>query len=348
MAYATINKPSDYFNTVLYTGNGGTNAVTGVGFKPDWIWVKERSSTSGHRLADTTRGATKSLSSNDTGLETTNANIFSSLDSDGFTQGADNGVNENTQTYVAWNWKANAGSTSSNTDGSITSTVQANTTAGFSIVTWTGTGANATVGHGLGKTPKIVIVKNRSNSDNWTVYNNNLSDSKALFLQDTNAEIPTSSYNFWSLYWNETDPTSSVFSVGVDNSVNGSSDNIIAYCFAEIEGYSKFGKYTGNGSTDGTFVYTGFRPAWILFKQTQNAGGWTMKDNKRSPENPADERLLADDVPAESTGADIDFLSNGFKCRSASNAVNGSENYIYLAFAEAPLVGTNNIPATAR
>jgi len=341
MAYATINKPSDYFNTVLYTGNGTTQSITGVGFQPDWTWIKERSSTSGHEVYDSTRGATKFLSPNATDVEGTNASALTSFDSDGFSVGSGGAVNENSQTYVGWNWLANGGTTSSNTDGDVTSTVQVNSTAGFSITTYTGNSSSPLyVGHGLGVAPKVVLAKHRNVSTHWRMWHQGLSGAGYYLILDLTNAQSNSEPIFWQI------PSSTT--VGFLSDFSNTSHDVVFYSFAEIKGFSKFGSYTGNGSTDGTFVYTGFKPAWILFKQIQNIGGWTMKDNKRSPENPADERLLADDTPAESTGADIDFLSNGFKCRSASNAVNDSENYIYMAFAENPLVGTNGIPATAR
>ena len=341
MAYATINKPSDFFNTVLYTGNGSTQSITGVGFQPDWTWIKERSSTSGHEVYDSTRGATKFLSPNATDVEGTNASALTSFDSDGFSVGSGGAVNENSQTYVGWNWLANGGTTSSNTDGDVTSTVQVNSTAGFSITTYTGNSSSPLyVGHGLGVAPKVVLAKHRNVSTHWRMWHQGLSGAGYYLILDLTNAQSNSEPIFWQI------PSSTT--VGFLSDFSNTSHDVVFYSFAEIKGFSKFGSYTGNGSTDGTFVYTGFKPAWILFKQIQNIGGWTMKDNKRSPENPADERLLADDTPAESTGADIDFLSNGFKCRSASNAVNDSENYIYMAFAENPLVGTNGIPATAR
>ncbi len=361
----TIDDGSAYFHTQLYTGNGSARTITNDAnagdFQPDWVWVKHRNhpTAHSHNLVDSSRGGTKTLYSSNNGYEETITQGITGFATDGFTVGTNVAVNSDTINYVAWQWRANGGTTSSNTDGTITSTVQANQTAGFSIVTWTGTGANATVGHGLGKTPKVVIVKNRSDSDNWTVYNNNLSDSKALFLQDTNAEIPTSSYNFWSLYWNETDPTSSVFSVGVDNSVNGSSDNIIAYCFAEIEGYSKYGTYTGNGTgsfgpfANGTFVYTGFKPAWVMIKRTDGANGWNIFDNKRNPFNIVEKQLFANSTAPEDSDAshhaERDYLSNGFKLKGNGNDINANgATYSYYAIAENPFVTSSGVPVTAR
>jgi hypothetical protein len=334
----TIDDGSQYFNTVLYTGNGGTNAVTGVGFKPDWIWVKERSSTSGHRLADTTRGATKSLTSNDTGSETTNANIFSSLDSDGFTQGADNGVNESGQTYVAWNWKANAGSTSSNTDGSITTTVQANTTSGFSILTWTGNGtASQSLGHGLGITPKIMIQKNRDQTEGWQIFGSTLFDRLQF---DTGAEDANLPCTFGS-------STITLPNLSNNNGFNSSGDNFVSYVFAEIEGYSKFGSYEGNGISDNSFIYTGFQPEFVMLKNIDATFNWMMFDNTRD-EAVINSLLEANTSDAERVDDKIDFLSNGFKIRSNSGENGGSYTYIYMAIARSPFVTSKGIPVTAR
>src|SRR5210317_2676957 len=328
MAYATINKPSDHFNTVLYTGNGSTQSITGVGFQPDWTWIKERSSTSGHEVYDSTRGATKLLSPNATDVEGTNASALTSFDSDGFSVGSGGAVNENSQTYVGWNWLANGGTTSSNTDGSITSTVQANTTAGFSVVTWTGTGANATVGHGLGVAPSMIISKNRDlGTGDWVVYHSGIGATKYLQLNQT-AATGTS-----AIAWNNTEPTSSVFSVGTWDSGNGSGDKIVSYCFAEIKGYSKFGSYTGNGSTDGIFVYTGFKPAWLMIKRTDSTSSWSMRDTARSTFNVVTNRVWADLSNAESTSTTetIDILSNGFKARNNIGGINTSGGtYIYM------------------
>ena len=344
----TIDDGSQYFNTVLYTGNGGTNAITGVGFAPDFVWVKERSSTSGHRLGNTTTGSTKSLESSNIAGEVTSADIFSSFDSDGFTHGANNGVNESGQTYVGWNWLANGGTTSSNTDGSITSTVQANTTAGFSIVTYTGTGSAGTVGHGLGSTVAMVITKSRDSASSWQIYHKDLGKDKTMQLEQT--AITSTITN----YWGTSTPNSTVFGViggGYNNNLSGQAT--IAYCFAEIEGYSKFGSYTGNGSTDGTFVYTGFRPAWLLIKltDTYTNQNWVLIDNKRSSYNVSKNVLYADKTNAEDTSYNVcDLVSNGFKFRNGSiNNHNGSGlSYIYMAFAENPFVTSGATPVTAR
>ena len=348
---AQINKPSDYFNTILWSGNSSTNALTGVGFQPDWVWVKERSSISNHQTYDSVRGTTKQLEPNTTGAEGTISTGVTSFDTDGFTVGNNSDLNSSGETYVGWNWLA-SNTTASNTDGSITSTVSANTTSGFSIVSYTGTGANATVGHGLGSAPKIIIVKNRTDSGTgFYTYVDALGNANGLFLNDTSGSLGFSSV------WNSTSPTNDVFTVHTNNGVNGSGDNIIAYCFAEKKGYSKFGSYAGNGSSDGSFIYTGFKPAWILVKAINTSGeNWTLYDSKRNGIN-ADTidtanrslRPNTNDNEATASGYYMDILSNGFKFRNNSGSINtNGYNYFYMAFAEQPLVGTNNIPCTAR
>jgi len=353
MAYATINKPSDYFNTVLYTGNGGTQSITGVGFQPDFVWIKERSSTSNHVAQDSTRGSSSALFPSLTNAQSNTGNFVTSFDSDGFTSGNNGGTNESSQTYVAWNWLA-GGTTSSNTDGSVTSTVSANTTAGFSIVSYTGTGSTATIGHGLGSTPKVIIVKRVNSTGGWVVYNEVVGNTKIMELHDAVASQTSSAA------WNNTSPTSSAFTVGTYTSTNTSGGTYIAYCFADVKGFSKFGKFTSNGSDDGAFTYCGFKPAWIMMKPnvTDTWSHWFIFDNKRDTYNLADlpqyANLAIQDGYYGGTPAtnysQIDMLSNGFKIRRDGNwglGGNGTE-VIYMAFAEAPLVGTNKIPATAR
>ena len=345
---AQINKPSDYFNTLLYTSNNTTDtSITGVGFQPDLIWFKNRSSAYDHRACDSVRGANKLLGINITNAEATTTDSVISIDSDGFTLGADNagyGVNyPNSNNIVAWNWLA-SNTTASNTDGSITSTVSANTTSGFSIVSYTGTGANATVGHGLGTTPACILSKNRNDADNWNFWHQNLSatSGKYMTFNDTGAEQTDSTI------WN-TAPTSTVFGIGTNNRINGSSDGMIAYCFAEKKGFSKAFSYTGNGSTDGSFVFCGFKPAFVIIKRTDAVNSWVMLDNKRPSYNNTNQYLLAESSGAELTDMGFDILSNGFKLRQNYGSINASGGtYIGLAFAESPLVGTNNTPATAR
>ena len=345
MAYTTIDKPTDYFNTKLYTGNGSTQSITGVGFQPDWLWIKERSSTSAHTTHDVVRGATKYLVPNTSEPEGTG--YVSSFDSDGFSVTQNNLSNENSQTYVSWNWLA-GGTASSNTDGSITSSISANTTAGFSIVSYTGTGANATVGHGIGSAPKIIFIKNRNltspNDQSWSVYSKEIGAGNFLKLDSTDASASNSTR------FNSTDPTSSVFSLGTHGSGNGSGDTYIAYCFAEKKGFSRFGSYVGNGSSDGSYIHLGFKPAWVMVKKTNSSGDeWNMFDNKRDVDNVIEKRLVANINGADAPSTYLDFLSNGFKWRTSNNLGNGSGNtYIYMAFAENPFVTSTGIPTTAR
>ena len=456
MAYTTVDKPTDYFNTKLYTGTGSSNAITGVGFQPDFTWIKDRDATNNHSFYDAVRGVTKVILSNATNAETTYAQGLTAFGTDGFTVGTDSQNNTNGNDICSWNWKAggaspaitytvkvvsdsgnkyrfndfsasavslnlqeggtytfdqsdssnathplrfytasdktggeyttgvtttgtpgssgaktvitvaasaptlyyqcsshagmggqaNTNSTfgSSNFSGSIQSTVSANTTAGFSIVSYTGTGSAATIGHGLGSTPKIVIVKSRTDASTaWIFYTTVIDGSMdTLALQSTNGKSDSST----------TVPASSVFYVPASSSnVNTSSKNYIAYCFAEKKGYSKFGTYTGNGNSNGTFIYTGFKPSWILIKQTSgtNLQSWWMIDAKRDPYNVCDENLRANGNAAASESYDmLDIVSNGFKTRWSDTAINGSGvSYIYMAFGQS-IVGSNNVPATAR
>ena len=351
MAYTTIDNPELFFQTVLWTGNGSSSrSITLDGsedMQPDWTWIKSRTgseSTQQHYLYDSVRGATKYLQSSTLNAEGTKSNGLSAFASDGFTVGDDNANNASSSTYVAWNWKA-GGSASSNGNGSITSSVSVSTDAGFSIVSYTGTGSNATVGHGLGAVPSMIITKARTPSGrSWGVYHASLGNTKNLYL-DGNDAVSTG-----GTFWNSTTPTSSVFSVGTAGDSNGSTYTLIAYCFAEKKGYSKFGSYTGNDNADGTFIYTGFAPAWVMIKRTNSTNDWLILDRKRNTINPSDERLLANSSNAASTANTmVDFLSNGFKPRSTYGGINGaSDNFIYMAFAESPFVNSNGIPNNAR
>jgi len=342
---AQINKPSDYFNTVTYTGTGSAQSITGVGFQPDYTVIKQRSGTEWHENFDVVRGTNKQLYWNETNAEGTDSNKVTSFDSDGFSLGTANGVNQSSATYVGWNWLADNTSGSSNTDGSITSSVSANTTSGFSIVSYTGTGANASIGHGLGVAPAMYIVKNRDAAQEWSCYHQSLGATKYLDLNDTDGET---TFNLWQ----DTAPTSLVFTVVNHARVNSSGNKYIAYCFAEKKGFSKFSSYTGNGSSDGTFVYTGFKPAFVIIKNSSTGGThWRLTDSTRYPDNLTNTtELYPSSSAAETTNEPtFDFLSNGFKLRGDTVYKNGSgDTYIYMAFAENPLVGTNNIPATAR
>ena len=347
MAYTTINKSTDHFNTKLYTGNATDNrAVTGVGFQPDLVWGKWRGGSGDHYLYDSAKGATKDIRSNANNAENTDANSLKSFDSDGFTLGTSDKLNGNTRTMVGWNWKA-GGAGSANSDGSVSSTVSVNTTAGFSIAKYTGTGSNLTFGHGLGAIPDWFMIKNLSVGQAWRVYHRNLSItdpySKRMVLSEDGGESS-------SALGLSQDPTSSL--IYIDNSTgctNASGENFICYAWIEKTGYSKFGSYTGNGSTDGTFIYTGFKPAWVMIKCTSHSGNnWVIVDNKREGFNPDNDRLYADSTSAESDTDVVDLLSNGFKNRFTGGTSNGtSKSYIYMAFGQS-IVGSNNIPATAR
>ena len=340
MAYTTINKSTAHFNTKLYTGNGGTNAITGVGFQPDKVWIKERNGTNNHEINDVIRGVNYQLYPNLANAETNAANHLTAFGTDGFTVGSDGSLNTNNNTYVSWNWKAN-GAGSANTDGSINSTVSVNSTAGFSIVSYTGTGSNpATVGHGLGVTPKMIIVKPRSIAYSWCVYHVDAGAGNLLYY-DTNGAAGGSSV------WNSTSPTSSVFTVN-DNQVNKSGETHIAYCFAEKTGYSRFSSYKGNGNANGTFVYTGFKPAFVMCKRTDGGTqNWCIMDNKRGY-NPDVQQLHPNTSGVETLGSGdtLDLLSNGFKMRATDGDKNGNgETFIYMAIGQS-LVGSNNVPCT--
>jgi len=342
---AQINKPNEYFNTKLYTGNGSTQAVTGVGFQPDWVWIKDRSVGYNHALFDSVRGTTKLLQSNTTNAEQTTSGV-SSFDSDGFTLGSDIGMNQSSGSFASWNWLA-GGTASSNTDGSITSSVSANTDSGFSIVSYTGGGSfGDTVGHNLGAVPAMIIVKTRNATSSWYTWHKGTGATDNQFMDFDTGALQTSGATIFDV----SAMSSTTFTLGTNTDVNGSGSPKIAYCFAEKKGFSKFGSYTGNGSTDGTFVYTGFKPAFLLIKSSSVTGTtWFMFDNKRATYNIVNKELYAEDSQGEATVDRLDFCSNGFKCRNTSSSLNGSgSTYIYMAFAENPLVGTNNVPATAR
>jgi hypothetical protein len=324
---------SEGFNVATYSGNGGTQSVSGLGLSPDLVWIKERSSTSTHMLADSVRGAGKQLESSTTGAEITSSagsRTLSSFDADGFSVEVNNQTNENNQTYVGWCWDAGSGSPVSNTDGSITSTVKANPSYGFSIVSYTGTGANATVGHGLGAAaPSIVILKNRSIVSSWLVRSSDLAANQTLLLENTTTPIGTD-------YWQNTQPTSSVFSVSSNSEANGSGNNLVAYCFAEVAGYSSIGSYEGDGTTNGSNVVTlGFKPAFVMIKNADDAASWHMFDNTRDTVSPIGKYLTADTSDAESTLDLIEFTNTGFAPIFNGNAVNHTgETYIYMAFAD--------------
>ena len=341
---AQINKPTDYFNTKLYTGNSSTQSITGVGFQPDWVWCKSRSGADNHAIFDAVRGGQKQLRSNTTDAELTRTNAISSFDSDGWSMGSQPEMNSSGTTYASWNWLA-GGTASSNTDGATTTNVSVNTTAGFSVFTFTGTGANTTVGHGLGAVPKMFIVKRYDASNNWRVYHHSLGNGNQLTLEQTSASASAAGFT------NNTDPTSSVISLGNQGSSNASGGSMICYAFAEKKGFSKFGKYTSINSHDSNFVYLGFKPAMIIFKNISVATDWHILDRTRYSFNGSSEAVLepnTSDAENYSAFGEVDFLSNGFKIRNNNGVSSGGYEHIYMAFAESPLVGTNNIPAVAR
>jgi len=345
MAYTNIDDPSAYFQTAIYNGSNSLQAITNDGnsdLKPDWLWIKIRSSTEHHMLVDSTRGVSKYLQSSSNIAEQTVTSRVETLDTDGFTlNGASNPVNALGGTYVAWQWKANGGTTSTNTDGDINSTVQVNQDAGFSIVTDSPTNTTArSIGHGLGVAPQVIIRRARTRVESWRVFHSAAGSTGGLTLNQN--------YTYNSSTTLFTGVTSTTFGVGTDFSVNGNY-SYVSYCFAEKQGYSKFGKYVGNGANSGPFIYTGFKPAFIMCKRSDSTGGWTINDNKRLGYNPKNEDLFAHLADAETSDERYDLLSNGFKVRT-NNAVNNTSGgtYIYMAFAENPFVTSTGVPTTAR
>ena len=355
MAYTTIDDPSAHFQTLLYTGDGtSSQAQTNTGnsdLQPDWVWIKKRAggTARAHQLYDSSRGVTKLLHSNSDGAESTQSAGLTAFGSDGFTVGDDDGIGANTATYVAWQWKANGGTTTSfNESGNNPGgTIQTNTTAGFSIITTTGTGATGTIAHGLGAVPHWWISKQRSNAENWAVYhvsNTSAPETEILTLNTTDATADNANA------YNDTAPTSTNLTVHTKNEVNTDGRTYVHYVFAPIQGYSKFGSYTGNGNADGPFVYTGFKPAWLIIKRTSSSGDWLLWDNKRDTSNVTDAVLKPNSNAAENTGYwYIDFLSNGFKIRATDAEINQSGGtLIYMAFAKHPFVSSKGVPVTAR
>ena len=343
MSYSTIDNPELYFQCKTYTGTGSSQAITLDGdenMQPDFVWIKVRSESNNHELYDVVRGVTKRIYSDISNAEDTNTAGLTAFGTDGFTVNTGGAVNGSSKTYVSWNWKA-GGSGSANNDGSInTTSTSANSTSGFSISKFTATGSAATIGHGMSAIPKMIWVKRTDSSGSWQVYHASLGATKYLELQN-NQEVYANSGR-----WNDTAPTSSVFSIAGEFV---SSAVYISYAFAEKTGYCKIGSYQGNGNDDGTFVYTGFKPAMVIYKKSSGSENWFIHDNKRQGYNPENELLFPDLSNAEATDNRIDLISNGFKVRSSDAGINdGSATYIYIAFAEAPLVGSNNTPALAR
>jgi hypothetical protein len=341
MPTPTIPAGNLFMNATTYTGTGATQAVTngasGASFQPDMVWIKERSQTQDHALFDSVRGATNQLSPNTTGAQATYASSMSAFNSNGFSVVSDAVVNSSGQTYVGWNWKA-GGTAVTNTAGSISSQVSANTTSGFSIVTYTGNGTNgSTIGHGLGVTPSMIIVKSRSTAGtDWPVYHASLGATGIVALDATLA------FTVISTPWNNTAPTSSVFTVGTSGDTNISARTYVAYCWAPIAGYSAFGSYTGNGSADGTFIYLGFRPKFFLWKVSSTTGSWGIIDTSRDTYNVSGKELFPNNSNAEASYTIADILSNGIKMRNTFADTNGSgSTYIYAAFAENPFKYAN-------
>jgi len=338
-AYTAIDDPSLYFTSKLYTSTyssgGGTGATINVtldateDFAVDLVWIKGRSvGVDNHVIADRVRGANKNLHSNTTDAEATNTDEVTAFGDDGFTVGNNDTVNRDgaSSPYVAWCWKESA-------------------TSGFDIITWSGNGSNRTIAHSLSTAPKMIICKRRDADDTWWTYNETVGAGGQLYLNGTAAAGSDG-----GVLWNTTAPTSSVFSLGTNTGVNGSGGTYVAYAFADVQGFSKFGSYTGNGNADGTFVYTGFKPAFLIVKKTSGTDNWTMADNKRPGYNSSQDSLYPNLANAEVTTTNwVDFYSNGFKLLRTDGAENGSgATYVYMAFAEAPFVNSNGVPNNAR
>ena len=359
MAYTTIDDPSAFFQTVLYSGNGSTQSITNGGnsdLQPDWLWFKNRNSTQVHQLFDTNRGIANALRSNATTVENTDDpnDRLTAINSDGFSLGDDGNPNNGSNTYVCWQWKANGGTTASNSDGDITSTVQANTTAGFSIVTYTGNGNDGdTVGHGLSGNWDLCILKNRGQTDYWTL--SRTGTNQVMLLHDGSGGHEA---NHSTAYMSKASGVIGLVNAGDLGMVNNSSENYVAYVFKEVQGYSKFGSFTGNENADGPFVHTGFKPAWTMIKDTDASGGqnWVIQDRERfgkinteaTDQNLAANSTSASPSSASFAGNQIDYLSNGFKLRSnAGNTNTNDHEYFYMAFAHHPFVSSEGVPVTA-
>jgi len=323
---STFN-PREYMDVKLYTGNGSTQTISGLGFSPDLVWIKNRAAADNHKLTDIVRGATEELESNTDDAEATNADGLTQFNADGFDLGDDDEYNTSAEAYVAWAWDAGS-STVTNTSGSISSQVRANASAGFSVVTYTTTGSAGTIGHGLGVAPSFIITKQRNGTTAWYCYHTSIGAGNYVLLNSTAASAAGSSI------WNSTAPTSTVFSVG---NGFGNGETYVAYCFSPLSGYSSFGSYTGNGSTDGPFVYTGFRPRWIMIKRTDSTSNWVIWDTLRADYNEIKLQLFPNTSDSEDNTGACDALSNGFKLRSTNATWNGSgTTHIYAAFAEHP------------
>ena len=356
MAFTTIDDPSAHFNIITYTGNEATRSITNSAnagdFQPDWVWIKETNNAVSHRIFDSSRGATKRIFTNNTDAESTQSNALTSFDSNGFSLGDGTSVNGNSDTYVAYQWKANGGSTTTNAAGANgadhESVFQANDTAGFSIITFTSDAASGdtVIKHGLSKAPTWMIMKSRSNTGIWWVYHDSLTDDGYMHLESTNANQDGSTN-----VWRNTAPTSSVFKTGLNSLNNTNGATMVGYCFAPIQGFSKFGDYKGNGNSNGPYIYTGFRPQWLLIKvQSQAGNDWILIDDKNSPINVVHDYLRANTNVAltDQYNIDLDLLSNGFKIRGDSGNINASnQTYSYFAFAKQPWCSSKGVPSNA-
>ena len=332
----SIAQGNKYMDATLYTGTGASASITNTAsFKPDLVWIKSRSASTDNKLTDSVRGVTKGLISDTTGAETTDTQGLTAFNSNGFTLGTDTNYNNTSATYVGWQWQAGAGTSGSNTNGSITSTVSANTTSGFSIVIYTGSGTAGTIGHGLGVAPSMIIVKSRSATGDWPVYHSSLGNGSYVLLDTTAASAASSTI------WNATSPTSSVFSVGINTVSNTITVTYVAYCFTPIAGFSAFGSYTGNGSATGPFIYTGFQPKYLLVKRTDSTSDWYIWDSVRNTFNIITNTLLADTAGAETSASSVNILSNGFQCVSTTVVNVSTGTYIYAAFASNPFKYAN-------
>ena len=349
MAYTAIDDPSAHFHIQEYTGNGSTQSITNGAnagdFQPDWVWIKSRTHVSYHNIFDSSRGATKRVFSNDAGAEQTTTASLTSFDSDGFSLGNNNDVNANTETLLAWQWKANGGTKTSFTESgnNPAGTHQANTTAGFSIVTHVGTGAVGTIAHGLSSPPEWILTKGLDDGHAWITAHKSIGFDNNTLFNTTDAFASDSTYN-------NTDPTSSVFTVKNQGGVNKDGENYVNYLFHSVQGYSKIGTYKGTSNADGPFVHLGFKPAWIILKRSSSTGNWLLYNNKMDVDNEALTYLVSNETDAQSTAANgIDLLSNGFKLRRTGVSWNNSgDTYVYIAFAEHPLVSSKGVPVTAR
>ena len=345
MAYSTIDDPTLYFNTVLYAGTGSEQTVSGVNFSPGLTWLKSRSNGQPNVLSDSVRGGNKQLYSADTQAETTYGQYLKSFNSDGFVLGTDSGINQSSQTFVSWNWKA-GGSASNNTDGNKTISLSVNTTAGFSVGTYAGTGQDSTIGHGLGAVPDWLMIKNRSSgSRKWQLWHNGLTGTnKYLAIDRSDAELTDTAS------WDNTAHSNTVWNTYGSGEANQNGENFVCYAWTSIQGFSKFGSYTGNANANGPYIYTGFRPAWIMTKQINGGSSWIVHDNKRDPINAVTEYFTVEENDAAGTLANsYDLCSNGFKVRTSNGDRNSNgDTFAYWAFAESPLVNSEGIPNNAR